>query len=165
MCRKLLVEKNAHLTLLQALRTADFEELPLKHDICEVLSKLGASDPDTSSTVRRSGLASAMPIREVQSEIHIGFSACSSICPNNFASWSCRVGSCFFTGRHSLGMLICAGGICDRFPWWILRTSEATRLSIWRSATIAGVLTRLHKRIDRRDTAGKSYVYLTMLVF
>ena len=50
--RKLLVEKEAHLTLLQALHTADFEELPMKHNICEVLSKLGGSDPDTSSTVR-----------------------------------------------------------------------------------------------------------------
>ena len=52
MCRRLLIEKEAHVTLLQALYTADFEELPLKHDICEVLSKLGGSDPDTSSTVR-----------------------------------------------------------------------------------------------------------------
>ena len=50
------MEKEAHLTLLQALYTADFEELPLKYDICEVLSKLGGSDPDTSSTVRITGL-------------------------------------------------------------------------------------------------------------
>ena len=49
-------EKEAHFTLLQALYTADFEELPLKYDICEVLSKLGGSDPDTSSTVRITGL-------------------------------------------------------------------------------------------------------------
>ena len=45
-------EKEAYLILLEALHVADFEELPLKHDICEVLSKLGSSDPDTSSTVR-----------------------------------------------------------------------------------------------------------------
>ena len=52
MCRRLLAEEEAHLTLLQALHIADFEELPLKYDICEVLSKLGSSDPDSSSTVR-----------------------------------------------------------------------------------------------------------------
>lgn len=53
-CRRLLKEKEAYLILLEALHVADFEELPLKHDICEVLSKLGSSDPDTSSTVRSS---------------------------------------------------------------------------------------------------------------
>ncbi len=51
-----MAEKNAHLTLLQALHIADFEELPLKYDICEVLSKLGSSDPDSSSTVRFTAL-------------------------------------------------------------------------------------------------------------
>lgn len=56
MCRRLLAEKEAHSTLLQALHIADFEELPLKYDICEVLSKLGASDPDSSSTVRFTAL-------------------------------------------------------------------------------------------------------------
>ena len=51
MCRRLLEQKEAYNTLLQALHAADFEELPVKHDICEVLSKLGGADPENSSTV------------------------------------------------------------------------------------------------------------------
>ena len=45
-------EAQSHQTLLEALYAADFEEHPVKHDICEVLSKLQGSNPDRSSTVR-----------------------------------------------------------------------------------------------------------------
>ena len=45
-------EAHSHQTLLQALYAADFEEHPVQHDICEVLSKLQGSNPDRSSTVR-----------------------------------------------------------------------------------------------------------------
>lgn len=40
------------MTLLQALHIADFEELPVRHDICEVLAGLQGSDPENCSTVR-----------------------------------------------------------------------------------------------------------------
>ena len=45
-------EAQSHQTLLEALYAADFEEHLVKHDICEVLSKLQGSNPDRSSTVR-----------------------------------------------------------------------------------------------------------------
>ena len=79
------MEKNAHLTLLQALQIADFEELPLKHDICEVLSKLGASDPDTSSTVSVSALAPGICISDQRNFKRSDcLPACTPICPDNF---------------------------------------------------------------------------------